>query len=232
MKKLSVILSMFLILAISSNIYASSILETGNWRETGELSNGIHYGIRSMTKEEKAAFQLREAEESDIKEVSEELDLFDMESDEWRETGELSNGIRYGIRAMTEEEKAAFQLREASESGIITPFSYSWSGNVNVPISNSTGTNGKQLGNNFITAPDLHVAVGVGSLPSTMPTVNIGAEFTNGMDSDWEPNMGAYEIVVFNPGPYNNYEMAIKVSTFESASASARFEITTGDYIQ
>lgn len=159
--------------------------------------------------------------------ASEGLDIF--ETDIWRETGELSGGMRYGIRPMTAEEKVAFELRESDESGIITPFSYSWSGNVNVPISNSGGTNGRQLGKNFIIAPDNYGFVSVGSLPSTMPTVNIGATFINGMDGDWVPNVGANEVVVIDPGSYSNYEMAIKVSTYESASSSARFEISTGN---
>lgn len=90
MKKLSVILSMFLLVAMTSNVYAASIFETGTWRETGQLSNGISYGIRAMTEEEKAAF----------------------------ESGDIS------------QIKVAFESNDERE---ITPFSYSWSGNVNVP---------------------------------------------------------------------------------------------------
>ncbi len=279
MRRFTVVLSIFLIFLMASSVYASDIFETGVWRKTGVLNNGIRYGIRAMTEDEKAIFQLREAVENAIN-VSEGLDLFDTQSDVWRETGKLSNGIRYGIRAMTEEEKAIFQLREATQNavkvseesdlfdvqsgvwkktgvlsngmrygvrdmteeekaalqlwesakdGIITPLCYSWSGNVNVPIANSTGTNGRQLGSNFIIAPDRYAFVFVGSLPSIMPTVNIGARFTNGMGDDWIPNVGANEVVMIDPGHYNNYEMAIRVSTYENASASARFSITTGN---
>ncbi|QQY79539.1 hypothetical protein EDD65_1094 [Keratinibaculum paraultunense] len=225
MKKLSVILSIFLLVAMTGNVYGASIFETGIWRETGQLSNGISYGIRAMTEEEKVAFESGDI--SQIKAAFEpketrEIDIF--KTGDWRETGKLSNGMSYGIRAMTEEEKAAFESNDETE---ISLFSYSWSGNVNVPISNSSGTNGKQLGSAFIISPDSYAAIGVGSLPSTMPTVNISAAFTNGMDSDWVPNVRANEVVVIDPGSYSNYEMVVKVSTYESKSASAKFSIST-----
>ena len=279
MRRFTVILSIFLILLMSSSVYASDIFETGVWRKTGVLNNGIRYGVRSMTEAEKAVFrfmgafegateslrglnlfdmkpdiwrrtgildngirygvrsmteaekavfQLSEATENAVK-VSEGSDLFDVQSGVWKRMGKLSNGMRYGVRDMTEAEKAALQLWENAKDGIITPFSYSWSGNVNVPIANSAGTNGRQLGSNFIIAPDRYAFVFVGSLPSIMPTVNIGARFTNGMGDDWIPNVGANEVVMIDPGNYNNYEMAIRVSTYENASASVRFSITTGN---
>lgn len=45
MRRFTVILSIFLILLMASSVYASDIFETGVWRETGVLNNGIRYGV-------------------------------------------------------------------------------------------------------------------------------------------------------------------------------------------
>lgn len=131
--------------------------------------------------------------------------------------GVLSNGIKYKIHYLTDDE---IKQRE----NMIQPFSVDWSGNVNVPISNPAGTNGKQLGYDFVIAPDTKVVIGVGNLPDTMPSVNIGAEATNGMWGDWIPNVAKYSEIELVPGEgYTSYSFRVKVSTSESASKSARF---------
>ena len=61
MRRFTVVLSIFLILLMASSVYASDIFETGVWKKTGKLSNGMRYGVRDMTEEEKAALQLWES---------------------------------------------------------------------------------------------------------------------------------------------------------------------------
>lgn len=207
---------------MTSSVYASEYNQDTKWKRAGVLSNGIELSIRPMTEGEKADFRLREATAT----ANQDKTI------KWEKTAVLSNGIEYSTRPMTEEEKVAFnKLREIKETDkseiIVTPYSYSWSGNVNVPIANSAGTNGRQLGKNFIIAPDNYAYVYVGSLPSTMPTVNISAEFTNGMGEDWIPNIGGDTVIRINPGSYSNYEMAVKVSTYENKSVSAYFKLYT-----
>lgn len=223
MKKLSTILSMLLIFVMTSTVYASEYNQDIKWKRAGVLRNGIiELSVRPMTEGEKADIRLREATATANQD----------RTTKWEKTGVLSNGIEYSIRPMTKNEKTAFnklkEIEEANESEIIvSPCSYSWAGNVNVPIANSAGTNGRQLGKNFIIAPDNYAYVYIGPLPSTMPTVNIGAKFTNGMGGDWIPNIGGDTVIRINPGSYSNYEMAVKVSTYENKSVSAYFKLYT-----
>lgn len=146
----------------------------------------------------------------------------DSVSDREIRTGVLPNGLEYKIVPMTADEINALN------SGIST-HSYSWTGNVSVPIANSTGTNGAQLGYDFIIAPDSVAVISVGSLPTTtMPTINVGAAATNGMWTDWIPNVKGNSKVYLTPGSgYTGYSYRVKVSTSESYSRSARFSITT-----
>lgn len=137
-------------------------------------------------------------------------------------TGELPNGLKYTVRPMTEEEKINLN------SGVST-YSFSWTGNVTVPISNGDGTNGAQLGYDFIIAPDTIAVISVGALPqTTMPTINVGASATNGMWTDWIPGVEGNSIVTLEPGTnYTNYSYRVKVSTSEAYSRTARFSIET-----
>lgn len=137
-------------------------------------------------------------------------------------TGVLPNGLEYKIVPMTADEINALN------SGVST-YSYSWTGNVSVPIANSTGTNGAQLGYDFIIAPDSVAVISVGNLPSTtMPTVNVGASATNGMWTDWIPSVKGNSKVYLSPGAgYTGYSYRVKVSTSEAYSKSARFSIAT-----
>lgn len=136
--------------------------------------------------------------------------------------GVLPNGLKYTVVPMTQE-----QIDQLN-SGVAT-CSYSWSGNVTVPISNADGTNGAQLGYDFIISPDTVAVITVGSLPqTTMPTINIGASATNGMWNDWIPNIEGNSLVYLEPGEgYAGYSYRVKVSTFEANSRSARFAIET-----
>lgn len=141
-------------------------------------------------------------------------------SDEIRE-GVLPCGLSYKIVPMTVEEIEALYSNVSSRS-------YHWVGNVTVPIKNATGTNGKQLGNDFIVAPDKTAEVCVGGLPSTMPSVNIGVVATNGMWSDWVPGVKEDQKVIFTPAEgYEVYYYRVNVSTSEAVSAPARFLIDT-----
>ena len=70
------------------------------------------------------------------------------------QTGVLPHRLQYKIVPMTADEINALN------SGIST-HSYSWTGNVSVPIANSTGTNGAQLGYDFIIAPDSVAVISV-----------------------------------------------------------------------
>lgn len=135
--------------------------------------------------------------------------------------GVLPCGLSYKIVPMTVEEIEALNSNVSARS-------YSWKGNVKVPITNTEGTNGQKLGENFIIAPDNTAEICVGGLPSTMPTVNISAAATNGMWKDWIPNVEKYQKVILEPAEgYNVYEYRVKVSTSETTSATARFSIDT-----
>lgn len=137
-------------------------------------------------------------------------------------TGELPNGLKYTVRPMTEQEKINLNSN-------ISTYSFSWTGNVTVPISNADGTNGAQLGYDFIIAPDTIAVISVGALPkTTMPTINVGAAATNGMWTDWIPGVEGNSIVTLEPGVnYTNYSYRVKVSTSEANSRTARFGIET-----
>ncbi|MFM9279757.1 hypothetical protein [Paenibacillus jiagnxiensis] len=149
------------------------------------------------------------------------VSAFASETDRQDREGVLPNGLKYKIHYLTDEEIA-------DRENAVKPFSYSWSGNVNVPISNAAGTNGKQLGKDFVIGPDTTAIITVGSLPSTMPTVNVAAAATNGMWTDWIPNVGGNSEITFEPGDgYEYYSYAVKVSTSENASKSASFSIET-----
>ena len=135
--------------------------------------------------------------------------------------GVLSNGIRYEIAPMTLEEIEAMYSE-------ISTYSYSHTQNYQVPIANAAGTNGVQLGHDFVISPDTTVVVSVGNLPSTMPTVNIGLANKNGMWQDWAPNVSSNEKVTFTFVEGDAvYTYQAKASTSEVNSKIARFTIET-----
>lgn len=140
-------------------------------------------------------------------------------------TGVLPNGLEYKIVPMTADEINALN------SGVST-YSYSWTGNVSVPIANSTGTNGAQLGYDFIIAPDSVAVISVGNLPSTtMPTVNIAAvaadKMSNDVLDDWILNVQSNLKIYLRPcSGYPEDFYKVKVNTSELYSKSARFSIT------
>ena len=148
----------------------------------------------------------------------------DIENVEKREIrrGVLPNGLKYTVVPMTDEEIEALNSN-------VSLYSYSWTGNVTVPIANTSGTNGAQLGKDFIIFPDNTAVISVGNLPTTtMPTVNIGAAATNGMWNDWIPSVEGYSKVYFEPGEgYTGYSYKVTVSTSEAYSKTARFSIVT-----
>lgn len=162
--------------------------------------------------------------ESGQKIASLRLSGFTASSDTTRETqtGVLPNGLKYTVRPMTEQEKINLN------SGVST-YSFSWTGNVTIPVANEEGTNGAQLGYDFIIAPDSIAVISVGALPqTTMPTINVGAAATNGMWTDWIPGVEGNSIVTLEPGAnYTNYSYRVKVSTSEAYSRTARFGIET-----
>ncbi len=163
-------------------------------------------------------------ENGSLKVASLKMGSYTATVDETRETitGELPNGLKYTVRPMTAEEIINLN------SGVAT-CSFSWTGNVTVPISNAAGTNGAQLGYDFIIAPDTVAEISVGALPqTTMPTINVGASATNGMWTDWIPGVEGNSVVVLEPGEnYTNYSYCVKVSTSEAYSRAARFSIET-----
>lgn len=135
--------------------------------------------------------------------------------------GVLSNGIRYEVAPMTLEEIEAMYSE-------ISTYSYKYSQKHEVPIANKDGTNGVQLGHDFVIAPDTTVVISVGNLPSTMPSVNIGLANKNGMWHDWVPNVAGNEKVTFTFDEGTAvYTYQATASTSEANSRIASFTIET-----
>lgn len=233
-KILSVVMSSVIALGISSSVLATSAnQDDGIFFD--RTTNGIRLIGRKMSAEEierykeyekrvEEAEKRQEEAKSPLKKefkVSPELKKKLSEQDREDYEGTLSNGLKYKVHHMTIEEI------EAYENGHKT-YSYYWEGNVHVPKKNVAGTNGAQVGNDFIIAPDNTADFIVGSLPSAMPKINVGASAINGMWSDWVPNIGEYTRVTISPGSgYVNYPYEFRVSTSEVNSGIARFTIQT-----
>lgn len=233
-KILSIAMSSILALGISS-----SVLATNSDQSDGvffdRTTNGVRMTGRKMTAEEIERYKEfeKKADEADRNKketknvsnkefkVSEELKNRLSEQDREDYEGVLSSGLRYKVHHMSLEEI------ESYENGLQT-HSYDWTGNIHVPKSNATGTNGIKVGNDFIISPDNVADFIVGSLPSAMPKINVGASAVNGMWADWIPNIGEYTTVTISPGSgLLNYSYEFKASTSESSSAIARFTIQT-----
>lgn len=140
-------------------------------------------------------------------------------------TGVLSNGWTYTIRSLTPEEIAAYEDGSNDNGGMLR--SSEWTGNVTVPIANSSGTNGANLGGSFYTSPDNNVYIDVVSLPNSMPSVNLGVGLASGMGLDWIPNVRVNEQVMLHIGSFTESLTQVKVSTYETVSATGRFHLFT-----
>lgn len=239
-KILSIAMSSILALGISSSALAESHKERVNGAVFyDKVTPGLgRLTGRYMTTEEIKAIKAKEAEELRVEEQEQSNqnnsaakerfkatpELLKRLSEQDREDyeGVLSNGLRYKVHHMTLEEI------EAYENGRAQTLSYSWTGNVRVPKSNAAGTNGAQVGHDFVIAPHNLADFIIGSLPTAMPRVNVGVSATNGMDSDWIPDVGEYMTVTFFPrsgAEYYSYQF--RVSTNEASSSIARFSIET-----
>lgn len=229
-KILSIGMCSVLALGISTSALAAEYPD----RVEGEVYARRESKFGSLTARYMTAEEIKESKERDEKDWEEETpvkekykvsdDLLKRLSEQDREDyeGVLPNGLEYKVHHMTPEEI------EAIENGESEALSYHWTGNVHVPKSNVSGTNGTQVGYDFVVAPHSEADFIIKNLPTAMPTINVGVSATNGMWSDWIPNLKEYTTVTLLPedgAEYYSYNF--KVSTSESNTGIGRFEIRT-----
>lgn len=131
-------------------------------------------------------------------------------------SGEFPNGITYEIYKVDPNSPEPYSL------------SY-WRQTVTVPLRNEAGTSGVILGgrNSFVPAPDNAYYVSVGTLPNTMPTVNVGLRLKDGGTYHYEA-LEANEAIIFNiPSSLIYDSWVATASTDELYSRSATFTCYT-----
>ena len=117
--------------------------------------------------------------------------------------------ISMSASPMEEHEKTAFIKALYSQS---FPSSSLWLGRINLPPANEKGTNGVELGRDFTAAPKETLVIQVGRLPESNSSINISAEYVNGMDGCWMAEVHEYERITVCLGENGKYPVKIKAS--------------------
>lgn len=105
-------------------------------------------------------------------------------------SGTLSSGTEYWVYSLTEEQGRKMGAKK----------DYVWDDLVTVPVSNSDGTNGNQLGKDFITGRHTYCNVYVGRLPNRQAdSVEVAFEADGGAAREVVSHVTSQCIVSFKP---------------------------------